>query len=124
MKGGLACALTALRLLEEQGIRLAGDVILESVVDEETGGPGTRACDVGRVPARRRGRDEGRRDARDDPVSHFSPASFARLTDSTAFRATSGPSTECASAATMKRFATTAVVWPCFAPFSHSSKPG
>jgi acetylornithine deacetylase/succinyl-diaminopimelate desuccinylase family protein len=44
MKGGLACAFIALRLLREQGIRLAGDVLLESVVDEEAGGPGTRAC--------------------------------------------------------------------------------
>jgi acetylornithine deacetylase len=43
MKGGVAAGLAALMVLREAGIRLAGDVIFESVVDEETGGPGTRA---------------------------------------------------------------------------------
>jgi acetylornithine deacetylase/succinyl-diaminopimelate desuccinylase family protein len=44
MKGGLACGIVALEVLRELGVQLAGDVILQSVVDEETGGPGTRAC--------------------------------------------------------------------------------
>jgi acetylornithine deacetylase len=44
MKGGLACAINALHTLRDLGIQLAGDVVLQSVVDEETGGPGTRAC--------------------------------------------------------------------------------
>jgi acetylornithine deacetylase len=44
MKGGLACAITALRVLRDLGTRLAGNVVLQSVVDEETGGPGTRSC--------------------------------------------------------------------------------
>lgn len=38
MKGGLAAALAALQALQELGIRLAGDVWIESVVDEEFGG--------------------------------------------------------------------------------------
>lgn len=44
MKGGLACGIVALELLAELGVELAGDVIFQSVVDEETGGPGTRAA--------------------------------------------------------------------------------
>ena len=44
MKGGLACGIVALELLAELGIELAGDVVFQSVVDEETGGPGTRAA--------------------------------------------------------------------------------
>lgn len=44
MKGGLAAALGALRALRECGARLRGDVIFESVVDEEGGGNGTLAC--------------------------------------------------------------------------------
>jgi acetylornithine deacetylase/succinyl-diaminopimelate desuccinylase family protein len=44
MKGGLACAIIALRVLVDLGRRLAGDVLVQSVVDEETGGPGTRSC--------------------------------------------------------------------------------
>lgn len=45
MKGGLACAMTAVRMLVESGQRLRGDVLLESVVDEEyAGANGTIAC--------------------------------------------------------------------------------
>jgi acetylornithine deacetylase/succinyl-diaminopimelate desuccinylase family protein len=44
MKGGIACGIVALRALAEVGVRLAGDVVFQSVVDEETGGPGTRAA--------------------------------------------------------------------------------
>lgn len=38
MKGGMAAALEAVRCLRESGIRLRGDVFVESVVDEEHGG--------------------------------------------------------------------------------------
>ncbi|GIP37118.1 acetylornithine deacetylase [Paenibacillus sp. J31TS4] len=38
MKGGLAASILAVRCLMELGIRLRGDVLLESVVDEEFGG--------------------------------------------------------------------------------------
>lgn len=38
MKGGLAATLMALRCLTELGVRLNGNVIVESVVDEENGG--------------------------------------------------------------------------------------
>ena len=44
MKGGLAAAVCALDLLQEAGVKLRGDVIVESVVDEEGGGNGTMAC--------------------------------------------------------------------------------
>src|SRR4051812_29093133 len=44
MKGGIASGVLALRVLESLGVRLAGDVLFQSVVDEETGGPGTRAA--------------------------------------------------------------------------------
>ena len=45
MKGGMAAAMMALKGLDELGIRLAGDVTIESVVDEEFGGAnGTLAC--------------------------------------------------------------------------------
>ncbi len=44
MKGGIACGIAALQALETLGVRLAGDVVFQSVVDEETGGPGTRAA--------------------------------------------------------------------------------
>lgn len=44
MKGGLAAAVCAMELIKEQGIKLKGDVILQSVVDEEGGGNGTVAC--------------------------------------------------------------------------------
>lgn len=38
MKGGLAAGFVAVKFLREAGVRLKGDVILESVVDEEYGG--------------------------------------------------------------------------------------
>jgi acetylornithine deacetylase/succinyl-diaminopimelate desuccinylase family protein len=41
MKGGIAAMVGAVEALQQAGIRLKGDVLLESVVDEETGGPGT-----------------------------------------------------------------------------------
>ena len=45
MKGGVACYLHALRCLRECEVELAGDVIVETVVDEEFGGAnGTLAC--------------------------------------------------------------------------------
>jgi acetylornithine deacetylase len=44
MKAGLAGMLMALTSLKRSGVRLLGDVILESVVEEEIGGAGTRAC--------------------------------------------------------------------------------
>jgi acetylornithine deacetylase/succinyl-diaminopimelate desuccinylase family protein len=44
MKGGIASGIIALRALRALGVRLAGDVVFQSVVDEETGGPGTHAA--------------------------------------------------------------------------------
>lgn len=44
MKGGLAAGITAIHVLRKLGIELAGEVLFQSVVDEETGGPGTRAA--------------------------------------------------------------------------------
>jgi acetylornithine deacetylase/succinyl-diaminopimelate desuccinylase family protein len=41
MKGGLGAMLSAVKAVQQCGIYLKGDLILESVVDEETGGPGT-----------------------------------------------------------------------------------
>jgi acetylornithine deacetylase len=41
MKGGIAAMIGAVAGIQQSGIRLQGDVFLESVVDEETGGPGT-----------------------------------------------------------------------------------
>ena len=41
MKGGIAAMIAAVEAIQRAGIRLQGDVFLESVVDEETGGPGT-----------------------------------------------------------------------------------
>ncbi|GAA3404491.1 M20 family metallopeptidase [Paenibacillus hodogayensis] len=38
MKGGMAAAMEAVRCLQDAGIRLKGDVFIESVVDEEHGG--------------------------------------------------------------------------------------
>jgi acetylornithine deacetylase len=48
MKGGVAAAIFALRALRETGVRLAGDVIVEVVPDEET-------CAMGTVAAIERG---------------------------------------------------------------------
>ena len=44
MKGGLATAVMAMAVLQEIGVPLKGDVILQSVVDEEGGGNGTLAA--------------------------------------------------------------------------------
>jgi acetylornithine deacetylase len=45
MKGGMAASMMALKSLQELGIELKGDVIIENVVDEEYGGAnGTLAC--------------------------------------------------------------------------------
>jgi len=43
MKGGLACALAAVRALQEAGIRLRGDLQIQSVIGEEDGGAGALA---------------------------------------------------------------------------------
>lgn len=43
MKGGVASMIHAARILQRLGLRLKGDLVIESVVDEETGGPGTRS---------------------------------------------------------------------------------
>jgi acetylornithine deacetylase len=57
MKGGIAAAVFAVRALYQTGIRLAGDLILEAVTDEETCAMGTIAAiargyraDAGLVP--------------------------------------------------------------------------
>jgi len=44
MKGGVAAMIMAVRILQQLGLQPAGDVILESVVDEERTGLGTLAC--------------------------------------------------------------------------------
>lgn len=44
MKGGLAGALFALKLLSEENITLAGDIIFQSVIGEEVGEAGTLQC--------------------------------------------------------------------------------
>lgn len=44
MKGGLLCALFAVRALRDAGVSLAGDVVVQSVVGEEDGGLGTLAA--------------------------------------------------------------------------------
>ena len=44
MKAGLAACVLAVEALVHSGVRLKGDVILQSVVDEEGGGNGTLAC--------------------------------------------------------------------------------
>jgi len=44
MKGGLVSSLLALQALQTAGIPLKGDALVESVVDEESGGNGTLAC--------------------------------------------------------------------------------
>lgn len=43
MKGGLAAQVAALAYLQKAGVRLKGDVLVGSVVDEEAGGMGTLA---------------------------------------------------------------------------------
>jgi acetylornithine deacetylase len=44
MKAGLVAGIGALRALRAAGVRLRGDVVFQAVVDEEAGGPGTRAA--------------------------------------------------------------------------------
>lgn len=44
MKGGLCASLMAMKAIRDCGIRLKGNVIFESVIDEEGGGNGTLAC--------------------------------------------------------------------------------
>lgn len=44
MKAGLAAMIMATKFLNDLGIKRRGDVIIESVVDEEGGGNGTLAC--------------------------------------------------------------------------------
>ena len=44
MKGGNAAMIMALRVLREEGVELKGDVIIESVIEEEGPGNGTLAC--------------------------------------------------------------------------------
>lgn len=44
MKGGIACALFALKLLNEAGVDPLGDVIFQSVIGEEVGEAGTQQC--------------------------------------------------------------------------------
>lgn len=44
MKGGLCASLLAMKVLRNCNIQLKGDVIYESVIDEEGGGNGTLAC--------------------------------------------------------------------------------
>jgi acetylornithine deacetylase len=44
MKGGAASILKALEFIKKSGIRLKGDVVVESVTDEEINGMGTIAC--------------------------------------------------------------------------------
>lgn len=44
MKAGLAAAILAIECIQKANVKLQGNVILESVVDEETGGNGTLAC--------------------------------------------------------------------------------
>lgn len=44
MKGGVAAAISAVQSLIEAGVKLRGDVILESVINEEHSGMGTLAC--------------------------------------------------------------------------------
>lgn len=44
MKGGLAGMLFAIQLLEEAGVELKGDLLFQSVIGEEAGEAGTRAC--------------------------------------------------------------------------------
>ncbi|SDX82191.1 acetylornithine deacetylase [Paenibacillus sp. CF384] len=44
MKGGLAALLFAVKLLTEAGVELRGDLLFHSVIGEEAGEAGTRAC--------------------------------------------------------------------------------
>lgn len=42
MKGGIAAMIAAVAAVRRAGLRLKGDVMVQTVVDEEVGGPGTR----------------------------------------------------------------------------------
>jgi acetylornithine deacetylase len=44
MKGGLSCAIYAVKAIKDAGINLKGKVIIESVIGEEDGGIGALAC--------------------------------------------------------------------------------
>lgn len=44
MKGGLCCALSAAKAIREAGVRLTGQLLIESVIGEEDGGAGTLAA--------------------------------------------------------------------------------
>jgi len=44
MKGGLGCAIYAVKAIKDAGVNLKGKVIIESVVGEEDGGVGALAC--------------------------------------------------------------------------------
>ena len=44
MKGGLACAIYAVKAINDAGVKLKGQVIIQSVIGEEDGGIGTLAC--------------------------------------------------------------------------------
>lgn len=44
MKAGIVAGISALRLLRDLGVRLRGEVVFQSVTDEEGGGTGTRAA--------------------------------------------------------------------------------
>ena len=44
MKGGLCCALFAAKAIREAGVRLKGQLMVESVIGEEDGGVGTLAA--------------------------------------------------------------------------------
>ena len=44
MKGGLAALLFAVKLLTDAGVELKGDLLFQSVIGEEAGEAGTRAC--------------------------------------------------------------------------------
>jgi acetylornithine deacetylase len=46
MKAGVAAMILAVRCLQEAGLDLKGDIMVQSVVDEEGGGNGTLACVV------------------------------------------------------------------------------
>ena len=46
MKGGVAAMIMAVKSIVESQVRLKGDVIIESVIDEEAGGNGTLACAI------------------------------------------------------------------------------
>jgi acetylornithine deacetylase/succinyl-diaminopimelate desuccinylase family protein len=43
MKGGVAAMIHAAKIIQRLGYQLKGDLLIETVVDEETGGPGTRS---------------------------------------------------------------------------------